>query len=235
MARLSPEEISNRKFSSGGLRGYDRDEVERFLAEVARAYREVLESARVAADPSYEQLGREVGAVLESARLGADSLRRRAEEEAEGARRKARHEADQIRGRAEREASEILERGAVEAERAMREAELVARRLRNVTKRQCSELLAEAHARQERLRAHERELRGRIAEIEAVFAAFREEMDSEEVRAVRIDDPELEPAAEDQLELTSEGEGGTAEESGPIRLPVEQVQPKPVFENRPGR
>jgi DivIVA domain-containing protein len=233
VARLRPEDIANRTFSSGGRRGYMREEVDSFLAEVARAFRDALESAaRAESTPSFEQLGREAGAVLEAARQGGDSLRRRAEEEAEGVRKRARGEADQIRGRAESEASDILEKAAQEAERAMREAELVARRLRNVTKRQCAELLAEAQTRHERLSAHERELRRRIADIESVFESVRAEMDALETPAIRVDELALEPGREVEVEQAEEEEEETSEERSSIRLEVEQVQPKPVFDNR---
>jgi DivIVA domain-containing protein len=220
MGSLAPEDIANRRFAAVGRRGYDREEVETFLVEVAQAYREALDVvARADESPTFELLGREAGAVLEAARQGAESLRESAEEEVQSLTREAREGAEEVRREAETVASEILERAAQEAERAMREAELVARRLRNVTKRQCSELLAEAQTRQERLAAHERELRRRISEIEAVFETFRAEMDAEEL-----------PAPEE--EAPPEPAESADEEEQPIRLEVEPVQPKPVFEHR---
>jgi DivIVA domain-containing protein len=234
MARLAPEEIANRRFSTGGRRGYDREEVDSFLVLVARTQRDLLEDlARAEAEPSYEQIGREAGAVLEAARQGAESLRQRAEEEAEANRRAALEEARETRARAESEASEILEKAAQEAERAMREAELVARRLRNVTKRQCSELLAEAQLRHERLTAHEKELRRRIADIESVFHAFRAEMGLEDARAIPLDEPQPAPGELEAGEPEPEEEESGEEPS--VGLEVEGVQPKPVFDNRPGR
>jgi DivIVA domain-containing protein len=241
MTRLAPEDIANRRFATGGRRGYDREQVEAFLREVAGTYAESLESLERAQSNSgfsYEQLGREAGAVLEAARQGAESLMKRAQEEVENLRDTARGDAEEVRREAEGEASEILEKAAQEAERAMREAELVARRLRNVTKRQCSEMLAEATTRQERLAAHERELRRRIADIERVFESFRAELDSQDLQVIRVEDSELEK----QEESAPDYERGPGEEQSSPKvedartgLRVEPVQPKPVFESRPGR
>lgn len=242
MARLSADAISTRAFSPAGRRGYDRLEVEKFLGDVAEAYRALedeLEAAR--REPSFEQLGQEAGAVLQTARHGAQSLLSKAEEEADGIRRAAAASAQQARDetagetarsleqakrareKAEAEAILIREKAQKDAERWIREAELVARRLSNVTKRQCSELLADTEARQERLRAHEREIHKRIGSVESSFAAFRAEMEaSSGQNAVPLEPPEIsvnageEPASED--------------EEQPIRLQVESVQPKPVFD-----
>jgi DivIVA domain-containing protein len=242
MAPLAPQDIANRRFATGGRRGYDREQVEAFLHDVARAYAETLadlQRAQSQSGMSYEQLGREAGAVLEAARQGAESLTKRAHEEVDVMRSTARDDADEIRREAEGEASEILEKAAQEAERAMREAELVARRLRNVTKRQCSEMLAEATTRQERLAAHERELRRRIADIERVFESFREELDAQDLHVIRVEEPQMEEGQE--AEADSRHDDAEDLQSMPEEndtrsgLKVEPVQPRPVFESRPGR
>lgn len=241
MTRLAPEDIANRRFAAGGRRGYDREQVDAFLRDVARAYAESLESLERAQSQSgfsYEQLGREAGAVLEAARQGAESLMKRAQEEVEALHGTARDDAEDVRREAEGEAGEILEKAAQEAERAMREAELVARRLRNVTKRQCSEMLAEATTRQERLAAHERELRRRIADIERVFESFREELDAQDHQVIRVEETELEAqqgsAANDERGREEDAHS-SEDDNARTGLRVEPVQPKPVFESRPGR
>jgi DivIVA domain-containing protein len=237
-APLTPQEIAGRQFAPAGRRGFDRDQVTAFLAEVARAHQAVLdELAATAAPPDFEQLGREAGALLATARQGAESIRREAEEEANQVRAAALEdartlraradneaaalveEAQATRARAEEEAAAVREEAAADAERTLREAEVAARRLHSATERQCDEMLAEAAERRGQLREHEREIRERIAEVEFAFAAFRERME-----AVGAEED-----AEEESEDLSVMRAGAGSES-PIRLQVESVQPKPIFD-----
>src|ERR671921_209388 len=115
MAGLAPEDIANRSFATGGRRGYDREQVEAFLQDVARSYAATLadlQQAQSQSGFSYEQLGREAGAVLEAARQGAESLTGRVQDEEEAVRPPARDGAGGSRREAEGEASEILAKAA---------------------------------------------------------------------------------------------------------------------------
>jgi DivIVA domain-containing protein len=239
---LTPDEIRGRQFSAVGRRGVDRAEVASFLAWVADAYAEMqARLRRVEGPPSFERLGHEAAALLEAAKQGAESMRAKAAQDAEAIARTAREEGERLRAqaradveairaeaeaaraKAHKEATSVLEEAATEAERATREADLVARRMRNVTERQCAELLADTHSRRERLEAHEREIRRRIEEVERVFQEFRAEM---EALAEGAETPEPDTVA---VEERTEGA------EPPLRVQVESVQPKPIFEPRPRR
>jgi DivIVA domain-containing protein len=222
-ASLSPEEIRAHSFNTSVRRGFDRDEVSAFLAEVAEAYRGALEKAEQGPTehPTFEQLGHEAASLLQAAQEGAESLRRRGEAEAESIRLAARQEADEIRAQGDRDAAGVRDGAAGEAEKTLREAELVARRLRNATERQCNDLLGEAAARAQQLERHEQEIEERIRAVEQAFLAFRTR--AEDAAAAR---EELEVAA-DELSVEQDAE----EPSSTISLQVESVQPKPIFDS----
>lgn len=74
---LTPEEIEQASFTIG-LRGYDKQEVESFLADIADQIRALGE---VSAN-TYVDLGEEMGELLQHARDTADEMTRKAEEEA---------------------------------------------------------------------------------------------------------------------------------------------------------
>jgi DivIVA domain-containing protein len=233
--RLTPEDIESRTFSSSGRRGYDRDEVTAFLSDVADVVRRTSEGAN---RPSFDQLGTEAAALLRNAAEGAESLRRKgeedahrlrqeAEQEAGAIRAQAEQEADEVRARAEQEAESVRAEAAGEAERSLQEAELLARRLRNSTERECNDLLAEAALRRERLEQHERAMEQRIREVENAFGVFRS---GAEAAAAERAELAPEPVEDDGVSVEQAEEPEEAGSS--IRLEVESVQPRPIFENR---
>jgi DivIVA domain-containing protein len=162
---LTPQGIATKTFKPA-RRGYDTDDVSEFLAEVAAAYQSALDAAAqgtsqddVPIEPaprSFQELGAEAGALMQTAKEGADSLLRQAEEAAAAHMKRAREQAEKI----------------------MREVTLETDRLRNATKRDCEEMLTEAQARAERLTSHERQMREKVGELEKLFLAFRDEMET---------------------------------------------------------
>ena len=131
---FSPEEIETRRFLVA-LRGYDKDQVDAFLRELAADYREVLTRAQVsekipassALDP-FQVLGEEVASVVRAAAERVNELAERAQREAGEAREAARQEleaaaeqrregeqqAQKIRARPDREVAAVWVRAAEE-------------------------------------------------------------------------------------------------------------------------
>jgi DivIVA domain-containing protein len=112
---LSADEIRMRRFAVG-LRGYEREEVDYFLDQVAADYQLALDAIASASDP-YGTLGQEVTDVLRYAQESARNLARTANEEAERLVREASEEAARIREDASEEAATTLETAQEEAAR----------------------------------------------------------------------------------------------------------------------
>src|SRR4051812_6122825 len=100
---MEPQEIEGRDFFVG-LRGYDRDEVDQFLAQVAADHRAVLdelESLRSGAEVSnrdpFEALGANVTAILRTANESASTITAEAQQRAEAVRQQADEYADKVR------------------------------------------------------------------------------------------------------------------------------------------
>jgi cell division initiation protein len=111
---MRPFDIQNRSFLVG-LRGYDKDEVRSFLAEVASEHAEVLaelEALRSDDQPSpasvdrddFDGVGASVAAILRAAKVSAAEVTTQAED----LRDRAVAEADSIRAQASDEAERII-------------------------------------------------------------------------------------------------------------------------------
>jgi DivIVA domain-containing protein len=140
---MDPEDIERRDFFVG-LRGYDRDEVNQFLAEVAAEHRAALdelerrngpdgEAPAGSGDP-YEDLGANVTAILRTANesakattaeaeAGAAELRHQADEYAERVRREVDEEIARARGATEEHAERLRQEAAEDALRIRGDAE----------------------------------------------------------------------------------------------------------------
>lgn len=156
-AELTPEDIEQAAFSPS-LRGYDRDEVDAFLAAVADQMRALMDSSRSA----YKSLGDEVSGLLEHARETADRIIAEAHEATREIREKAEKaeaEADEYARRVRAEADQY-----VEARRA--EAEEQARRI-----------IEHAHERIDRLEDEEARLRERVTELVAELRALTDRLE----------------------------------------------------------
>lgn len=181
-------EIPHKEFTVV-LRGYDRDEVDQFLAQVEEAVQELIERVgeRPAPGQIAEWLGREVEAVLAAAEaaalkvttdadLAAEKTRQQAESDVVRAREEAESagaDAARIRGEADEEAGEMRLKAQEEAERILREARLVAERIQNAAEAQREQILEDAQQRARDLEAREHEIHARIAALEETFGALR--------------------------------------------------------------
>lgn len=133
---MEPQDIEGRDFFVG-LRGYDREEVDAFLAQVAaehRALREELdllrEGAEVPARDPFEDLGANVTAILRTANESATSITAEAQERADALRVQADEYAEKVRREVDDEVSHIRGSAAADAERTRNAAEADAERLR---------------------------------------------------------------------------------------------------------
>jgi DivIVA domain-containing protein len=123
--RLSAEEIERADFSIG-LRGYDRDEVEAFLRDVAGQQRRLLEeveASRRRSDKPYHVFGSDVGELLQHAKDSADALRRKAEEDAADIRQQAKKAAAATREKVEQDAQAARKASEYEAGERIKAAE----------------------------------------------------------------------------------------------------------------
>lgn len=181
---LTPEEIADKEFLVG-LRGYDKDEVRRFLRTVSEAFAAQPAEATEAADgpteaaaetgapapTDWSNLGEEIAAVLRTAHEQAATLRDDAQAEATGLRKTASDDAAAARAAADAYAEQT--RADAEEERTAAAAKLTA------AQDEALALVADAQARVDRMleqskaRAKEEaeasvaELTGQIADLAA--------------------------------------------------------------------
>jgi DivIVA domain-containing protein len=189
---MKPEEIQNREFLVG-LRGYDKDEVQSFLSEVALEYEalqrendELRSSPQVATSGSagaavdeFESLGSSVAAILRAAKesasqitAGADDAALQVRDEAEHYSVSLRQQAEETLAAANETAESLRHRVSVETEE-MRRAAAVA--------------LADARAEADRILREANERAGALAiEAEARIRNQTEAMFAE--AEARVDD-----------------------------------------------
>ncbi len=146
---LSPEEIEARRFRLA-QNGYDCESVDRFLAEIAEAFRAPA-TAPDGAD-EFGRLGQEIAAILRNARDSAGAVRAEAEGHAAAVRSRAEAEAEDQLKAAETEAETRLEAAKAEAERQLEAAETEAEAVRTRAGAQADELRSQARAEAETLR-----------------------------------------------------------------------------------
>ena len=95
---------------STAMRGYDKDEVDTFLRELAGEHNRVvveLGAARRSAEKAHLELGEEIGELLQHAKDVADGLIKKAREEAAATKEVARRKAEQLGAEARRKADEL--------------------------------------------------------------------------------------------------------------------------------
>jgi DivIVA domain-containing protein len=186
---MNPEDIEHREFFVS-LGGYDRNEVDAYLAEIAAEHRALLDeierhARETPADPIAE-IGASVTAILRTAndeaeqiatdaRAQADTIRSEAEDHANQLRHEAAAYADHLRREAEDEAARVraeasltLERAHEQAAGIVREAEAAGERIEADAERRGRERAAgraevEIARLAEAARRHE-ELRASLAE-----------------------------------------------------------------------
>jgi len=142
---MEPEDIEGREFFMG-LRGYDREEVDAFLGQVAAELRHAQAEiaalrARIDGGDPYGQVGVDVTAILRTANETAESIVTSAHEEAAGVRSRAEAAAEQVRGSAEEHAARVRSEANAEADETRRAVE--------ATRQEAARILDEARSRAE--------------------------------------------------------------------------------------
>jgi DivIVA domain-containing protein len=162
---MEPEDIEGREFFMG-LRGYDREEVDAFLAQVAADLRHAKAEiaalrTRVDGGDPYGQVGVDVTAILRTANETAEAIVTTAHEEAAGVRGRAEAAAEQLRGSAEEHAARVRGEANAEAEET--------HRLLDAAREEASRILADARS------AAEQRASAIVTEAEARVPAIEEE------------------------------------------------------------
>jgi DivIVA domain-containing protein len=160
------------------FRGYDRDEVDAYLAQLEAALQLPAETD-ADDDPAAlaGRLGQEMGDLLASAQRTADSIRAEAQQAAEELRRTAAEEAEEKRRLCDEETAQKRAEAAEDAERTLKEAKVMATRLENAARQQHADMLEDAVSRMRELEDHERAVLDRLESLEKAFQAFRRAVD----------------------------------------------------------
>ena len=133
---MNPEDIESRDFFVG-LRGYDRDEVHQFLAEVAASHRaalaelEELRNRPLPPPDPFTDVGSSVTAILRTANESAEQISVEAHADADRIRAEADAYAAPLRQEADTYATAIRQEADTYAEHVRREADGEATRLRD--------------------------------------------------------------------------------------------------------
>jgi DivIVA domain-containing protein len=216
-AEMTPEDIETASFAVG-IRGYDKEEVEAFLADIADHVRALTE----ASSNAYVDLGEEMGELLQHARNSADEMTARAREEATAVRAQIDAEIADKRRDADEYVRTATEDITAEVERRQEAAEEQARAIIEDAQTRIVTLQREEAEARERIRA----LRLQLLEITLRLQRFEiaeESEESSDEEAVAAFDPS---ASEEATTTAPTGPAFTA--------PVELVDDEPVGQEARG-
>jgi DivIVA domain-containing protein len=174
---ILPEEIATATFNRG-RQGFQPEEVEAFLREVAADYGAVLEKLYLAPDePEVLDVGQEVNAILNTARDAANALMQRAREEARAVETATTEKAERINTEAAEARARAFERSSQDAEKVKAKADEYAFELRNRTETETRQMVERAETRGRQLFAYNQQLSEHLEEIESLVRALRVEID----------------------------------------------------------
>ena len=177
---ILPEEVTRKKFARVYGQGYDRAEVDGFLAEVAADYKAAIDKmVRLSQGPT--DVGEEVNAIIRTTKESMDALMQKAEQEAEAIQRVAAEKAATIDFEAHETQARAREQAYREAKQMTAEAEEYARALRDQTQRDCQLLIQEAEARRQQLVTYNQQLHQHLEAIERLVGALRGEVERPEL------------------------------------------------------
>jgi DivIVA domain-containing protein len=198
---LSPRDIRTQQFNRV-RRGYDRDEVTRFLARVADRLDALEKQLATLQDGLFqlgitklpdlkeeiEDIGVEVQNVLDSAMAAAEGIRIRATEDAAATRDEADQAGRELRGNAWSAGTELLEQADQEADRLVREASEDALFIRAQAEQDAKRLVSDARHQADDIVRSSREEGERIvviakAESEAILESARQSAEQAQERA----------------------------------------------------
>lgn len=213
---LTPQDVESQVFRER-RRGYDPEEVDRFLDQVSSALADMLRER----DRAQERLA-EAQEASEGARESETILRRTlltAERTAEQTVSEAQEEADRLREEARRDAAEMLESAETEAAQMRRSAEEDTAELRRSAEEEAAELRRSAEEEVTREQQFARigadRVRRAVAELEEFREEYRDRVQSviaEQLAALdRVGElPEIDPRLQEVARLPAEGGDGDA-------------------------
>jgi DivIVA domain-containing protein len=148
---ITPDDLISKTFNMTLRRGYDKEEVDAFLIELAEDYRTALARAGAGGagkssgggDP-FAAMGAEVTAVLRTAQESAEALRKKTEEEAEGIRRRAADKAIEVRKQAQDQSTSMLESAKKKADQLTQDADRYSTETRSKADREANEARGQA-------------------------------------------------------------------------------------------
>jgi len=226
---LTPEEIRHRAFKTGSGGGYDRGEVDAFLAQVADDYSAATRRLAAPAEgdrDAADDVAAELAEVLRAARESAHRVRQKAQEGADALFAAASKRADELSARAERAHSEAQ----AKARHIVEGAEQRARELRALAERQQGELIGQEEQRHVALVRYQEQLRDRIISLEALVGETRAQIEGVEEVTVRPRRP-----AQPRRSLRSKEDlGQEAEPSSTIVLEPSTAPVEPAGGTSPG-
>jgi DivIVA domain-containing protein len=152
---------------SSGLRGYDRDEVDRFVGRV----NQVIAELQITAAPesairhALNQVSEETRGILERAHETAEEITDRSRSQADERIQRAEQEAQQLHEASENEARQLRGDAAHEAHEAREAAAREAREVREAAQREAREAREAAEARVAELEADAQRIREQRAQL----------------------------------------------------------------------
>jgi cell division initiation protein len=206
---ILPEEIATARFNRA-RQGFQPEEVEAFLNEVAADYGAALEKLYlVPPQPEALDVGQEVNAILHTARESANALMQRAREEAQAIEKAATEKAERIETEASQARVRAFQQSSQDAEKVKATADEYAFELRNRTETETRQMIDRAETRARQLYAYNQQLSDHLQEIESLVGALRVEID------VPRDAWPDRSASEEQAALGEEAPGGESVGSEP--------------------
>jgi DivIVA domain-containing protein len=165
-------ELRDIRFATG-MRGYDRDEVDRYVSRVNQLIAELQITAapESAIRHALDQVADETKGVLERAHETADEITRRSRSQADDRVQHAEQEAHQLHEASEQEARQLRESAAHEAREVREAAAREAREVREAAQREARQVREAAEARVAELEA---DARGLLEERARLVAELRE-------------------------------------------------------------
>lgn len=215
MTDIKPEDIERTQFTSK-MRGYDPEEVDAFLRNVAGQLRTV----QAQAEKGYQALGEQMGDLLQHAKDRADEMNKAAEEaavktgadadsDAKKARAEAESDAKKAREDAAADAANMRAEAEGDAKRMRDEANADAHRLRTDAERDANDMIERAEARVREVENNEIQLRAELGELKAALASITEHLgrlaDTPVARTV--------PETAGRLRITPAGKGEVLEDT----------------------
>lgn len=183
---MRPEDIQGRDFLVG-LRGYDKEEVRSFLAEVATAHAAALSELSAARDlpapapapvrDDFENLGASVAAILRAAKESAAEITGEAEGKATEIREGAARYAETVRRQADEAGASVqesIDTARAQADQIVREATERARQAELEHTARVANQLDEARRREAAMRAR---LHEAAEEVQLALVALGDEVD----------------------------------------------------------